>query len=513
MASQIVHLSTAILAQLRDARGVGYAFGIQDTSLVMDCTRSGGMFGWVQLDPFVYCPELRSHYSNDIYAVLLASPGALAELAPPPLLPEPVVLKALDIAEEALRSLPDWSAHEEMEILAAFDAARQAQPVLRVPGRIAPRNPQEKALLSLASGLQKKFARELAQLDQELASYHAGLSASGMEAAVLRLGLQAELGHHLRLKSLPTSKLPFPVAVGEPRFCGLPGLLQATHNNLEALQDVAGHVYYARVMGWNWLEVPVLHNLHRVLLKNLPDNADAGRLRSGELRVLSQHQGRNVTRTVPAPGLAAAYDALVRALDAELWHGVHPLLRAALGLHAILQLRPYEDANEEVAGLLAQGMMMEAGIPALPLDAFLYWDRVGLTRHAEDDGRFDSEASFVAYFLRTVGRAIPFGRRILLMMEPTCADIRAALIANGATEELAVRMAEFSGSIVLGPDPQAARRTLHAMELSFYVGRCGCFDEVDATGLGFKLGGYPSETIWSSAMARALMREPPNLRE
>lgn len=511
MATQIVELPDYLLTQISTTKRLAYAFGIQDASVIQDYTASGAIYFWVQIDPFVYCPEARSHYSNDLYALLLTSSAGRRELAAPLLLPEPAVLKALDLTEQALMSLPDWTAHEKMAILAAFEAARQAQPVARAVRSIQPRNAREHALLATATRLQEKFAAELAELDDKLDCYQAGLITSGMEAVVLRLGLQAELGHHLRLTSSPgsdtlTAKMP---AIG--RFFRLADLLQATHNSLEALQDVAEHVFYAGIRGENWLQVPVVHNLHRVLLRNLSESPNAGLLRNDEVRVLSQRQGRNVLRLCPPPGLAASFNALVGALDADLWRGIHPLLRAALGLHGFLQLKPYEDFNEELSGLVAQGLLMEAGVPAMPIDAFLFWDRAYLTEYPEDEDELKNEAGFVAYFLQTVKRAISFGIRMVLLMEPVCDDIRAALIAKGGTEELSTRIAEFAGSMILGPDLQAARRTMHPLELGFILRQSGYFNEIEAAGLNFTLGGYATEGIWSCAFARALMLEPPTL--
>jgi hypothetical protein len=511
MAKQIVELPHRLLAHLREAKGVTYAFGIQDSSVVQDYTASGAICFWVQLDPFEHCPEARSHYSNDVYALLLTSATGRLELAPPRLLSEPVVLKALDLAEQALLSLSGWAAHDQMEILAAFEAARQGSPVERAERSIPPRNARERALLDRASALQKTFAPQLARLDEKLASYKAGLLASGMEAVVLRLSLQAELGLRLRLTSSPPSTTRSATMAVNSRFFRFVDLLQATHNGLEALQDVAEQVLYADLSGESWLQVPVIHNLHKVLLRNFPESANAGQLRNDEVRVLSQSQGCDIVRASPPTGLAASFKALVRSLDADLWRGTHPLLRAALGLHGLLQLKPYEDYNDEISGLVAQGMLMEAGLPALPINALLFWDRVHLTEYPDDPDDIESEAGFVAYFLQTVGRSIAFGRRTMLLMEPVCGRIRTALVSNGVTNDLATRIAEFAGSMVLGPDPQAVRRTIHPLELGFYLRWSGCFDEVDAAGFEFMLGGYAVEGTWSCAVARALLHQPPAL--
>jgi hypothetical protein len=78
----------------------------------------------------------------------------------------------------------------------------------------------------------------------------------------------------------------------------------------------------------------------------------------------------------------------------------------------------------------------------------------------------------------------------------------------GASGRLALVASEYAGSMVLGPDPQLVRRTRHPVEMSWYLSDSPLFDNVEAKELGFTLGGYDSDTAYSSAIARALTASP-----
>jgi hypothetical protein len=115
---------------------------------------------------------------------------------------------------------------------------------------------------------------------------------------------------------------------------------------------------------------------------------------------------------------------------------------------------------------------------------------------------------FTRFVLKAIDQAILAGRHMIRVLRPHCEQVRESFFAIGANGRLALIAAEFAGSMVLGPDAQLARRTAHAVEMSWLLYGSPLVDDVQACALGFTLGGYDSDTAYSSPVARALTAAP-----
>jgi len=506
MPSQVVRLPAMTLATILDHRAFprSHAFGIRDMEAKAITAADGSRVLRVHLEPLVYCPDLRDHFVDNIYALLLTSAHP-AEALPRPL-SDGLTLHALNETEAALQELPDLTGHDRLAISDGFEQAKNASPAVRSPRHRRPTNSYELGLLADAHRVQDIFAPAMARLDRKLASYKASLHASGLQAAVLRLGLQSELGLRLRLDA--AGSMLAPRLFGATRRCGLEGLLRTTHNQLGSFQQMAEAIHEASVVNTSWLNPAKLSSLHAILLSNLPGMERAGRLRTGEMRIRSPFDGHVSVLELPGPEVEETFNVFAAGFDAALWKDVHPIVRAAAAHLEFARIHPYSDGNGRIARLLMQALLFESGVPPLPLEAILAWNRAAYLATVSRTVKQRDLLGFAQFAMKALDHAILAGRHMIRILRPHCEQVRESFLALGASGRLALVASEFAGSMVLGPDSQLVRRTLHAVEMSWYLNDSPLFDGVQAGVLGFTLGGYDSETAYSSPVARALTAAP-----
>jgi len=508
MPSQVVLLSPPTIHAIASQgwMALGRAFGMRDMEAKLVIGPDGGTSIRIHLDPAVHYPEGPCGFVDDLYALLLTSSQPDARPAAAPSLPDELVASLLQVTQSALEELPNLSGHDRLDIAAAFPAARRSAATPRPLRRRAPANPYEANLRIVAERLQRIAAPALARLDRKLASYQARLRATGLEEAILRLGLQAELGSNLRLDR--TGRRPRPVLRWRSRRGGLRDLLRGTHNGLSALQRMAEAIHDADIRDESWLTVQRLLELHAILLSDVPGEEFSGRLRTGEMRIQSPFDGHVSVLELPGEEVAEAMAEFAAGFDAALWRDVHPAIRVALAHAELARIHPCSDANGRLARLLMQGLWLEAGLPALPLDAMLHWNRAAYLHHAARAVQRGELLAFLQFLLKVVDAALPAARHMARRLAPRAAHIRDRMIDLNCSGRFAIRAGIHAASMLLGPDPMFVRRTLHGVELSCFLQDSGCLDELDATNLGFCLGGYESDTICSAPIAQGLLAAP-----
>jgi Fic family protein len=323
-----------------------------------------------------------------------------------------------------------------------------------------------------------------------------------MEAAVVRLGLQAELGLRLRLDR--HQRVWVLRLSGETRRCGLGGLLRTTHGQLAAFQQVAEAIHEASIVQAHWLQPETLAQVHATLVSNLPGMERAGRLRTDEVRIRSLLDGDVTHLEVARPDIEQAHAEFASGFDAALWRKIHPLIRCSLACLEFQRITPYSDATGRLARLTMLGLMHESSVPALPLPAIFESSRPAY-RAAVDRGLQQRDAlGFVQFVLLAIERAILLGEHMIRTLKPVWQQAHDSFRRLGASDRLAKVASEFACSMVLGPDPQVIRRTIHGVMLSCYLSDCDHFDRVDTGSIGFTLSGFDSDTAYSSPVARIL---------
>jgi fido (protein-threonine AMPylation protein) len=416
------------------------------------------------------------------------------------------VTAILDATEAALLDLPDLSGHDQMELAAAFAHARGSAPVKRERRVTAPRNPYEHALLARAAALQSVIEPTLGQLDRKLASYQRTLRCPGLQLALTRLDLQAELGARL-VVSEGTEGLSLSLN-GPSRRGGLAGLVRSTHGLLIGFQDMAEAIWCADNRGQNWLNAGGLQDLHA---RTLPDCRHAGKLRKGRMAICSPFNGSVSYLAQPAEGLRPALAELVDGFDADLWAGIHPLVRAALLHLELVRLHPFSDGNGRLARLLMLGVLHEAGIDGLPLNTVFEWNRhsyLAAIDHAVTQG---NDLGWLHFCQKVVGRAMALGRSFGSVLQTELAVLNQSLRHMSDSATTAGKLTAMAGSMVLGPDPQIERRGFVPVDCAWRFERCRQLDTIPARGLdlGLTIDGAPCPSLWSHPIARLLLQKPP----
>jgi hypothetical protein len=508
MPSQVIQLAPDTLHAIASQGwfSLGHAFGIRDMEAKPVAGPDGDISLRVHLDPAVHYPEGPCRFVDDLYALLITSAQSGMRPAAPGCLPDALVTSLLHVTQSALSELPNLSGHATLEIPAAFAEARRAGPMPRPLRRRAPTNGYETNLLAKAGHLQRMIAPALARIDRRLASYQAGLQATGLEAAIVRLGLQAELGSNLFLAQGGLRQKP-----GLKRHCrrgGLPELLRVTHNQLSAFQNMAEAIHDAHTHDESWLSVKTLIDLHTILLAGVPGEEHGGRLRTGEMHIKSPFDGHVSKLVLPGDEVARSVAEFAAGFDAALWRDIHPVIHLALAHAELARIHGFSDANGRMARLVLQGLWLESGAPGLPLEAMLHWNRAAYLETVARAVRQGELLSFVQFILKIVDAAIPAARLMAKLLAPRAARIRDWLMDMNCSGRFASLAGIYAASMVLGPDPQFICRTLHGVELSWFLDGSHCLDDLDASGLAFSLSGHDSDIIYASPIARALLAAP-----
>jgi hypothetical protein len=445
-----------------------------------------------------------SAYADNIYALLLQAPGGT--LAPPHVLPDHVVRDLLKGTEAALLDLSDLSGHERLEIVAAFDAAHSAAPILRSPRRRSPQTAYEQSLLARAAALQAVIAPALLPFDNKLTSYRRSLRRPGMEIAVTRLDLQAELGAKLALArdgDRIVAGLHSPSRRGS-----LQTLTRSVHCQLRIFQKIADAIIEADLHNISWFTTDRLQSLHAALQ---PAYRHAGELRQALMRVLSPFDGKIRTLAQSAESLPEAMAELVSAFDQALWHGIHPLIRAALLHLELARLHPYRDGNGRLARLLMLGCLHEDGLPPLPINTVFEWNRQHYLYAIDRAVTQCDDQVWLQFCLKAAQKAIPLGRFFADALAPQMGYFRESMEKLGESAHTAEQIALFATTTLLGPDAQFMSLPVLFSYCGWRFERSGMIDPVHAAHIDISTDMMmrSDATLWSHPIARYLLQSPP----
>ena len=485
---------------------LGCAFGARDMEVKPLVGPDGLTSIRIHIDRAIHYPEGCHRFVDDFCALLLTGSQPGARPPAPQSLPDALVTSLLDLTQSALGELQNLSAHDQLDIVSAFRAAKQSPSSPRPLRQRTAANQYEASLQAQAAQLQRAIEPALARLDRRLASYQSHLRATGLEEAIVRLGFQAELGSNLQLDH--TSRQPRPVLRWRSRRGTIGNLLRGTHNSLAAFQHMAEAIHEADVRNESWLTGKTIIDLHKLLLSGVPGEEVCGRFRTREMRIQSPFDGHVTILEVPGNEVARALEDFAAGFDVALWRGTYPVIRLALAHAELARVHCFSDANGRLARLLIHGLWLEACMPGLPLEAMLHWNRAAYLHHIARAVEQDELLPLVQFVLKIVDAAITAARQMARRLAPWARHVRDQMIDLNCSGRFAYRAGLYAASMLIGPDPQFVRRTLHGVELGWFLDRCGCLDAFDTVNTGFSLGGYETDTIYSAPTARELLAIP-----
>lgn len=501
MASQIVVMPPVLLASILDYPETPrlIAFGSRGLHTKVKSLAGAGRVLRVEIDRLERCPEVSNRLSDDVFAVFLTSSTSPVILPEP--LPEALVQHLLNDVETALMELRHLTGHEKFDIAAAIEAARNAdETATHLPTR-QPSGPTETALLQQASQLQACLQPALDVLDLKLAAYGDVVREAGLETAVARLGLQADLGAVLQLDPVEGGFLPR--IMTRHRYGDFKPLWHAMLNRLSAFQNALDAIRYFARKGTNWVDSSTLRALQAALMNDLVEPRRCGCYRTGGMVIRSPFNDERHDLAVPAEDVPAAMEEFTRCYDSRLWLDLHPLLRAGLAHCALAGIHGFSDGNGRLARLLLLTMLIEDRVPALPLEVVFYWNRRAYIERTDAAVRKADLLGFMQWLIEAAEKSIELGWHMTSQMAPVRDQLRKSF-ANGGPQ-FATIAAEQSVSMLLGPDFQFVQRAMHAHGLIRHLRDAG-FDPVFC-GDG-EIAGERMKLAYSCPLARELLFNP-----
>jgi hypothetical protein len=501
MASQVIVLPARLIDSILDHPETPrmIVFGSRDLTSTPRTLSDGSRALSIDIDRLVHCPELSNRLSEEVFAVLLTSMPAGFPVPEP--LPDAIVLHVLDDVEAALMELRRLTGHEKIEIAAAIEAARSAPAIAAGSMHRAPADSIEAALLQQATELQARLRPALDALDRKLAAYATEVRRSRLETAVVRLGLQADLGAALHLDPVEGGFLPR--VSGDHRYGGFEQLWRATLNRLAAFQSALDAIHRAARDGSNWLGDSALLPLQATLLNGLAEPLRCGCYRTGRMVIQSPFDGSRHDLALPAAVVPAAIDAFTRGYDARLWHGLHPVLRAGLAHCELVRIHGFSDGNGRLARLVLQAMLIEDRLPALPLESVFVWNRGAYVARTDAAVRSDDLAGFLQWLVKAIEKSITLGRQFTRAMAPVRDRLRESFSDGGP--RFATIAAEQAISMLVGPDAQFAQRGMIIRDLGRHLDAAE-FDPIFSG--SFDVIGERMELAYSCPLARDLLAAP-----
>lgn len=500
MASQVIVMPPALLDSILDYPETPrmVAFGSQGLHTIVGSMARAGRVLRIEIDRLDRCPGISNRLSDDVFAILLTSSPSPDALPEP--LPGSLVHSLLNEIETALMALRRLTAHDKLEIAVAIEAARNAPGTGIWMTACPPFGSTEAAILSRASELQARLQPGLDLLDAKLAAYGGAVRKAGLETAVARLGLQADLGAVLQLDPVAGGFLPG--IMTKHRYGDFEKLWRAMRNRLAAFQSALDAMHRAARTGENWLEDLALP-LQGTLLQGLAEQQRCGCFRFGAMVIRSPFTGEHHDVAVPAEEVSSAMDTFTRCYDSRLWRSLHPLIRAGLSHCELVRVHPFSDGNGRLARLLLLTMLIEDRLPALPLEAVFYWNRRSYIERTDAAVRNADLLAFMQWMISAVENSVGLGWRFMRKMEPARDRLRESFADGGA--HFAAIAAEQSVSMLLGPDLQVAQRTMCMQDLARHLRLAG-LDPV--FGGDFEIAGDRMSVAYSCPLARELLIEP-----
>nr|WP_298681690.1 Fic family protein [uncultured Dongia sp.] len=498
MPSQIIELSDSILHGLVGRKDLylrgnfakaGYSIAFEDDPerpLTVRVSVKPGKFGAYSL------------FRRDVLVAVLKPKGGAPIAYEPLRLPDGDVLVMLDQIDAVLDGLPDLSGHTRLALKRATNVARQAtrdRPVVRRQHASA----FELGLLRTARRFERRHRDALCRLGHQVDAYRTALSEPWLEPAIARLSVQAAFGDVLlverRLQDMPRAGLLFLRERGD--------IFEAHRDNEQTLIALEEGV---KVVGLHGDMPPIALDRKMVLRLHRMVAPDVYRLPGTLWRQrnwMFAHEGNRWSAPMaPAHAIEALLIRYGKAVDRDLWAGVHPLIRAGLLHLELLKIMPMPDTNFLVARLLLSLMLHEAGMPFLPLPALLFWDRERYLRTAQAAIRKDDAGIFLRYLVDLAGKASRRGIYMADRLRPAYDHMHRELLIPGETEGGSAALTEMALSRLFISDTSEVSSHYAAFARIDELAKPDLCDEIILAG----------GRSYSHVLVRELTRRPRDMR-
>jgi hypothetical protein len=307
----------------------------------------------------------RPIFQDNVIAIAIVRTGLTPCIWPRPL-PDDVTKRLLDALEPIMCSIEDLSAHQRLELAAAFESARQtpamgAEALTSIP----PRTTRQRRLRMHGLQLSQKFHDELSRLDARVTGYAHNVRRTDLEECIAALSSHSELGIRLRLRPGSESADSCANLLTISRRPSLEALMETVAGLSDAtLHALAIHAPHSARYD------PAITMTSLAHIQSIVTNA-AHRQTRNPWRSYDRPDAttcRSATLDLPVPSIAVldAANRWTSESDRRRWVGVHALVAAAILHVEFIRTRPFESGNGRVGRILFQSHLHASGWPILP---------------------------------------------------------------------------------------------------------------------------------------------------
>jgi hypothetical protein len=487
MLSQIALIPSPLLQSIADAlREQDLPRPSDEWRLSVMYDASGTPSVGVMIDPLLLCPTRRPAFQTHLLALVLASDAQQVPVPRP--LPGDLIGYLLQEVQQYLVELEFLSGHERVAIGEALGNAVTASTMPFISGSVRmPSTALESDLVARAIRYQDVVAPALPAVARRLDRFRRRLHTSGVEAAMIRLDAQAEIGAALRLGRNDDGS-SFATLSYRPRRGGLAELIHTTQNQLLACVPATLMADPNALGPRTPIGTDEMQSLHVCLVRGLKGNEHLGRWRSGDIAIRSPLTGNEIARGIPGTSLPHHMAALTAAFQPELWTGVDPLIRAGMFHVQFEKAHPFRDGNGRVGRLALISMLAESGWPVLPLNIVFHWRRGAYLDAVSRAAAADDELPFIHFLVKAVDEAIKLGHRMLDVLKAERRRLLEALGAFGVTGRQGTRISDALLSTLIAPNYGAGLRPQADMDVFDQLAGLGELIKVHVDGrLGYTM--------------------------
>jgi hypothetical protein len=439
MANQIIevsaHLFESLLRNQSSVRPALWEIGLDTPKLWRDPDPRSILF---EADVERHRLGHRPISHRSVIALAVVSGGARPCIWPRPL-PDDATIRLGETLQPILESNERLSAHERLELAAAFEAARSAPAIGAEPqSTLALTGKRQRRLRSAGLLLSRSFEARLAELDRAVSRYRDRVQEADLEECIAALSAHAELGIRLRLR--PGHKIghAYLGLLTMSRRPSLDGLMEVVTGLSDAtLQALAWHAPHA---GRHDLPMTVAD------LANLQSTATSSAHRDARSPWRTYDDGdprysRCSALDSPVPSIAVRDGAKrwIAASDRHRWMDVHPLIAATIMHVEFVRLSPFARANRRVGRTLFQAQLYERGWPVLPWSFAFERSHDDYLDTLESSLGRRSHEPFLSFVFDACAAAISKGNEMVSALEIERGRLTQALLADGGAPKEDIR--------------------------------------------------------------------------
>jgi Fic/DOC family len=439
MARQIIELSACLFETVLRDQSLGRAelwqMGFDTPKLWHRADPKCILF---EADIALYRLGYRPVLHKNVVALAIVSAGAQPQIWPRPL-PDDRTIQLLDALQPILIAGEGLSAHERLELAAAFETARNASPMGTEPlSLLAPTAKRQRRLQAAGLRMSRKFESQLAQLDQELSLYRECVREADLEECIAALSSYAELGIGLRLRP---GRQPGDSCMGfltTSRRASLEGVMETAAGLSDAtLQALAWHAPHS---GRHDLPITAADLARLQTIATSSAHRDArSPWRTYDGGDPSPSRRSALASPVPSAAVSDGAERWIAACDRRRWTGVHPLVAAAILHVEFVRLSPYQRANRRIGRILLQAQLYERGWPVLPWHVAFERSHDDYLDALESALGKRSHEPFLAFLLDACAVAISKGKEMVSALRTERDRLIGALLTDGGVTKEEVR--------------------------------------------------------------------------